>query len=56
MQNKPALLVIRDMIAGVRERVDSFGQVLRPLNEDDVRRKLRTLVDGGARALAVSLL
>jgi N-methylhydantoinase A/oxoprolinase/acetone carboxylase beta subunit len=56
VQNKPAPLVTRDMIAGVRERVDSFGQVLRPLDEDDVRRKLRTLVDGGARAIAVSLL
>jgi N-methylhydantoinase A/oxoprolinase/acetone carboxylase beta subunit len=56
VQKKPAPLVTRDMIAGVRERVDSFGQVLRPLNEEDVRRKLRTLVDGGARAIAVSLL
>ena len=56
VQNKPAPLVTRDMIAGIRERVDSFGQVLRPLDEDDVRRKLRTLVDGGARAIAVSLL
>jgi N-methylhydantoinase A/oxoprolinase/acetone carboxylase beta subunit len=56
IQHKPAPLVTRDMIAGVRERVDSFGQVLRPLDEDDVRRKLRTLVDGGARAIAVSLL
>ncbi|GAA4789329.1 hydantoinase/oxoprolinase family protein [Actinomycetospora chlora] len=56
VQQKPAPLVTRDMIAGVRERVDSFGQVLRPLDEEDVRRKLRRLVDGGARAIAVSLL
>jgi len=56
VQNKPAPLITRDMIAGVRERVDSFGAVLRPLDEDDVRRKLRKLVDGGARAIAVSLL
>ncbi len=56
VQDKPTPLVTRDMIAGVRERVDSFGRVLRPLDEDDVRRKLRTLVDGGARAIAVSLL
>ena len=56
VQNKPTPLITRDMIAGVRERVDSFGAVLRPLDEDDVRRKLRTLVDGGARAIAVSLL
>ncbi len=56
VQDKPAPLVTRDMIAGVRERIDSSGRVLRPLDEDDVRRKLRTLVDGGARAIAVSLL
>src|SRR6266436_10429623 len=56
VQNKPAPLIGRDMIVGVRERVDSGGDVLRPLNEDDVRRKLRKLVDGGVRAIAVSLL
>ena len=55
-QRKPVPLVTRDMIVGARERVDSFGQVLRPLNEEDVRRKLRVLVDNGARAIAVSLL
>ena len=32
------------------------GAVLRPLDEDDVRAKLRELVDKGARAIAVSLL
>ena len=56
VQRKPVPLIARDMIAGIRERVDSFGAVLRPLDEDDVRRKLRILVDGGARAIAVSLL
>jgi N-methylhydantoinase A/acetophenone carboxylase len=56
VQAKPKPLVERDMIVGVRERIDSFGTVLRPLNEDDVRAKLRTLMDNGARAVAVSLL
>jgi N-methylhydantoinase A/oxoprolinase/acetone carboxylase beta subunit len=56
VQNKPEPLIHRDMIAGLRERVDSVGAVLRPLDEEDVRRKLRKLVDGGARAIAVSLL
>jgi N-methylhydantoinase A/oxoprolinase/acetone carboxylase beta subunit len=56
VQNKPAPLIERDMIAGLRERVDSMGAVVRPLDEDDVRLKLRKLVDGGARAIAVSLL
>jgi N-methylhydantoinase A/acetophenone carboxylase len=44
------------MIVGVAERVDSAGKVLRQLDEDDVRAKLRHLVDNGARAIAVSLL
>ncbi|MGW6281274.1 hydantoinase/oxoprolinase family protein [Kribbella sp. NPDC055071] len=56
VQSKPEPLVERDLIVGVCERIDSAGAVLRPLDEDDVRRKLRQLVDGGARAIAVSLL
>jgi N-methylhydantoinase A/oxoprolinase/acetone carboxylase beta subunit len=56
VQAKPAPLVERDMIVGVGERVDSSGRVLRALNDDDVRAKLRQLVDNGARAIAVSLL
>jgi N-methylhydantoinase A/oxoprolinase/acetone carboxylase beta subunit len=56
VQRKPTPLVERDMIVGVAERTDSAGAVLRPLDEDDVRAKLRVLVDKGARAIAVSLL
>lgn len=56
VQHKPEPLVDRDMTVGVAERVDSAGNVLRPLDEDDVRAKLRELVDKGARAIAVSLL
>jgi len=56
VQKKPEPLVERDMIAGVAERVDSAGNIVRPLDEDDVRAKLRELVDNGARAIAVSLL
>jgi len=56
VQRKPVPLVERDMIVGVAERVDSSGTVLRHLDEDDVRAKLRHLVDNGARAIAVSLL
>lgn len=56
VQAKPVPLVERDMIVGVSERVDSKGNVLRALDEDDVRLKLRELVDKGARAIAVSLL
>jgi N-methylhydantoinase A/oxoprolinase/acetone carboxylase beta subunit len=56
VQHKPAPLVERDMIVGVGERVDSSGRVLRALDPEDVRAKLRQLVDNGARAIAVSLL
>jgi N-methylhydantoinase A/oxoprolinase/acetone carboxylase beta subunit len=56
VQRKPAPLIERDMIVGVGERVDSAGTIIRPLDEDDVRAKLRDLVDRGARAIAVSLL
>src|SRR5260370_921488 len=56
LQHKPAPLVERDMIVGVAERVDSTGTIIRPLDADDVRAKLRQLVDSGARAIAVSLL
>jgi N-methylhydantoinase A/oxoprolinase/acetone carboxylase beta subunit len=55
-QRKPAPLVDRNMIVGIAERTDSAGAILRPLDEDDVRAKLRDLVDKGARAIAVSLL
>ncbi len=55
-QNKPMPLVERSLIAGVRERIDSAGAVVRPLDEDDVRRKLRLLMERGARAIVVSLL
>jgi N-methylhydantoinase A/oxoprolinase/acetone carboxylase beta subunit len=56
LQNKPKPLVSREMIVGVKERIDGTGAVLRPLDEEDVRRKVRTLVDNGARAFVVSLL
>lgn len=55
-QNKPVPLIERSLIAGVRERIDSTGAVVRPLDEEDVRRKLRLLMERGARAIVVSLL
>jgi N-methylhydantoinase A/oxoprolinase/acetone carboxylase beta subunit len=55
-QFKPDPLISRDMIVGVKERIDSTGTVVRPLSPDDVRAKLRHLIDRGARAIVVSLL
>ncbi len=56
VQKKPDPLIPRDLIVGVKERVDSRGKVIRPLDENDVREKVRYLVSRGARGLVVSLL
>jgi N-methylhydantoinase A/oxoprolinase/acetone carboxylase beta subunit len=56
LQDKPRPIVPRELIAGVKERIDARGQVIRPLDEDHVRAQVRRLVDRGARAFVVSLL
>jgi N-methylhydantoinase A/oxoprolinase/acetone carboxylase beta subunit len=56
IQKKPDPLIPRDMIVGVKERIDSRGKVIRPLNENDVREKVRYLVARGARGFVVSFL
>jgi N-methylhydantoinase A/oxoprolinase/acetone carboxylase beta subunit len=56
IQKKPDPLIPRDMIVGVKERVDSRGNVIRPLDENNVREKVRYLVNRGARGFVVSLL
>jgi N-methylhydantoinase A/acetophenone carboxylase len=56
VQKKPDPLIPRDMIVGVKERIDSGGRIIRPLDENDVREKVRYLVNKGARAFVVSLL
>lgn len=54
---KPEPLVAPELIRGVRERIDADGQVVVPLNLDDVQNAVRELLeDGGVDALAVSLL
>jgi N-methylhydantoinase A/acetophenone carboxylase len=56
VQRKPDPLIPRDMIVGVKERIDSRGNVIRVLDEDDLRTKVRYLVSRGARGFVVSLL
>ncbi|MEA2382508.1 MAG: hypothetical protein QOH72_2479 [Solirubrobacteraceae bacterium] len=56
LQNKPDPVVPRELIVGVKERIDARGQVIRPLDENHVREQVRRLVDHGARAFVVSLL
>src|SRR6202167_278737 len=56
IQKKPEPLIPRGMIVGVKERVDSRGNVVRPLDENNVREKVRYLVSRGARGFVVSFL
>jgi N-methylhydantoinase A/acetophenone carboxylase len=56
VQNKPAPIIPPELIMGVRERVDSNGKVMRPLDEADVRAKVHRLINNGARGFVVSLL
>src|SRR5262249_19293890 len=56
VQKKPDPLIPRDMIVGVKERIDSRGRVIRPLDENDARKKVRYLASRGARGFVVSLL
>ncbi|HYF26314.1 MAG TPA: hydantoinase/oxoprolinase family protein, partial [Baekduia sp.] len=51
---RPEPLVPPTLIRGVKQRLDHRGRVLRPLDEDDVRRKLRELMDEGAQVLVVT--
>ncbi len=50
---RPQPIVPIPMIREVRERVDYLGSVFWQLDEDDVRLRIRELVDAGAEALVV---
>ena len=52
---RPEPLVPRAMIRSVKERINSAGKVVAPLDADDVRQVVRELVDAGAEAIVVSL-
>lgn len=52
---RPDPLVEPHMIRGIRERLDFQGKVVMPLDEEDVRRQLRELVDRGAQIIVVAL-
>ncbi|GAA4530713.1 hydantoinase/oxoprolinase family protein [Nonomuraea ferruginea] len=53
---KPDQLVARSRIAGVSERVDVSGAVVRPLDEEQARAAIRRLAERGADSVAVCLL
>lgn len=52
---RPDPLVLPHMIRGIRERLDFQGQLVMPLDEEDVRTQIRTLVDHGAEIIVVAL-
>ena len=53
---KPRMLVPQRQTIQVPERVDFRGNVLRPLDENETRRRLARLRDAGAESVAVCLL
>ncbi|MEJ8857558.1 hydantoinase/oxoprolinase family protein [Variovorax robiniae] len=54
--DKPPPLVRRALRLEVSERLSATGEVVTPLDEDDVRRAVDTLVEAGADSIAVCLL
>jgi N-methylhydantoinase A/oxoprolinase/acetone carboxylase beta subunit len=52
--NEP--LVPRELMRGVRERIDLFGDVAIPLYEDDVREAVAVLIDKGVDSIVINLL
>jgi acetone carboxylase, beta subunit len=52
--NEP--LVPRNLVKGVRERVDGFGEPAIPLYEDEARAAIEELRDAGVEGIVVSLL
>lgn len=53
---RPEPLIPRDHIVGLRERVDHAGNVVMPLDRDEVREAVGDLVDRGVRGFVVSLM
>lgn len=53
---KPDPIVPKRLIAGVSERVDCFGKVVVPLNEEEAEAAIRRLLDQGAEAIAICFL
>ncbi len=49
-------LVPKALIRGVRERVDLEGDVIAPINEDDIERVVRELLGAGVDSIAVCLM
>lgn len=53
---RPEPVIPREMVVGLRERIDDAGAVIIPLSRDEVRAGLRVLVDRGAMGFVVALM
>src|SRR5689334_2238276 len=53
---KPAPIVPKRLIRGVSERVDCFGEIVVPLNEQETRQAIEELLKEGVQAIAVCFL
>lgn len=54
--NKPVPLIPKHLTIGVKERIGSVGEIIRPLDEEDFLAKLDHLVDQGVRGFVVCTL
>jgi N-methylhydantoinase A/acetophenone carboxylase len=52
---KPEPLIPREMTIGVKERVNSQGKIVRPLDEDDAIEKVKRLLKKGAEGFVICL-
>ena len=53
---KPDPIIPQELVVGVRERIDYAGKVLMPLSEEEVKEKVKSLVDKGVEGVVVCLL
>ena len=54
--SKPVPIVPKRLIRGVSERVDCFGEIVVPLNENEAREAIRALLAEGVQAIAICFL
>ncbi len=55
-QSKPDPIIARSMIEEVSERIDYKGSILIGLQEEEIARAVRNLIDRGAGSIAIALL
>lgn len=53
---QPEFLIPKRLVMGVTERIDCFGQVVIPLNMDEVKEVSRRLIKEGVEAIGICLL